>query len=126
MKEHFTTETAIPTSNKHNDRNVTNKEIQLTQTVSNAQKCTSNVTATQIVPTIAMSTSSKTTSWITSGKKDQSALIRKTLIAIIAICFGIYGVVLFFLVFNHFDRSIPYCSSIVDELTDYIKAMECS
>ena len=118
MKQHFITKTAISTNDNHDDIKQTNFEIQLAQVISAAQKSSSNTNVTKIIPSIPISTSSQTTSWIKSGTRDRSKIIRKSYIAIIAICFGIYGVVLFFLVFNHFDQSVAYCSSIIDELAN--------
>ena len=86
--------------------------------ISDTPNCGPNANANQIVPNITRSTRSNSTSWIKSGTKKQSEMIRKLFPAIIAICFGIYGVALVFLVFNHFDKSIPYCSSIFDELVN--------
>ena len=70
MKDHLITKT-ISTHNNHNDTKPTNLNTQLLQTALDAQKkCTSNVDATQILPNVATSTSSKTTSWMKSGTSD--------------------------------------------------------
>ena len=70
----------------------------------------------QVSQIMALAPINTTNSWIITGTKQRSETMRKLSISIIALIFGIYGVILLPLVFTHFDQSMTYCSSITEEL----------
>ena len=98
--------------NHHSTPTPNTNDAHATPTTAQVQLTTIN---TRLSSTLSRS---NTTSWIISSDKGRNNTVRKLLIVVIALCFGIYGIVLISLVFSHFDESISYCSSIVDELNN--------